>query len=323
VGYEKIYEFLKVSKKIYIESYQSDRYSIFYFLQMVAGYRVSLGRPFSEKVYNRVDGQIIIRENFNRFWRRLMQTAQQDQNEIKTPSSRSIVKKLISLFLFAWGIISGIAVIWFGYIFIRTQMINLVNIAIIAIGVSTSTLLVITAFRVSKQKWFVTLITVGLLILVGTFFTSPLLNYSTARLQMLSISMEPTLSPNDYFIVDRLAYQSESPQRGDLIIFEMPYSGPGIKRVIGLPGETVKIDSGQVYINGQVLNEPEYISKTRYQGQWLVGESEYFVLGDNRNNSSDSHNWGNVPQQNIYGKLTYIYLPLSRSGKITNNYLSP
>ena len=89
-----------------------------------------------------------------------------------------------------------------------------------------------------------------------------------------------------------------------------------IKRVIGLPGEEIKIEDGRVFVNGVVLTEPYLKMEPRYEGEWLVQEDELFVLGDNRNNSSDSHNWGMVPMENVVGEALLIYWPPSSWGLI-------
>jgi signal peptidase I len=89
-----------------------------------------------------------------------------------------------------------------------------------------------------------------------------------------------------------------------------------IKRIIGLPGDTIRVEAGQVYVNGQLLEEPYIAAQPRYTGQWEVGEQEVFVLGDNRNNSSDSQNWGMLPVEDILGKAILVYWPPSELGVI-------
>jgi signal peptidase I len=114
-------------------------------------------------------------------------------------------------------------------------------------------------------------------------------------------------------LVSRLAYKIGQPERGDIIVFALPtdQSQDLIKRVIGLPGETIRIEDGKVTVNGNILEEP-YISQSPvYNGQWAVGEDQLFVLGDNRNNSKDSHQWGLLPRENVIGKALLIYWPPS------------
>lgn len=141
-------------------------------------------------------------------------------------------------------------------------------------------------------------------------------------------SMEPTLHDREYLWVDKLSYQLHDPERFDIIIFPVEYGGETkhfIKRVIGLPGETVYIDEdGRIYINDEVLSEgygKEVIAPhTRYLAAQPItlGEDEYFVLGDNRNHSSDSRFEvvGNVSGDIILGKAVFRLWPFNRIGLI-------
>jgi len=139
-------------------------------------------------------------------------------------------------------------------------------------------------------------------------------------------SMEPTLHAGQYLIVNKAVYRwLHPPERGDIIVFEYPRSPDRdfIKRVIGLPGEEVEIRDGIVYINGRALNEP-YISSpsTRSFGPQVVGPDEYFVLGDNRPNSSDSRSWGMLPRKYIVGKAWLSYWPPETWGLVANHGFS-
>jgi signal peptidase I len=133
------------------------------------------------------------------------------------------------------------------------------------------------------------------------------------RIRIESISMQPTLYPGDYVIVNKLAYRyNNTPRRGDVILFKYPPNPeqiPYLKRIIGLPGDQVHIADGEVYINGELMLEPYVKVTTNRGGDWTVPAGQYFVLGDNRNNSSDSRSWGFVPYENIIGRLELVYLP--------------
>jgi len=137
------------------------------------------------------------------------------------------------------------------------------------------------------------------------------INAITARIRVDGESMVPTLVSGEYVIVNRLSYRLGSPQRGDIIVFHFPRDPKEeyIKRVIGLPGDEVEVRDGQVYINGQPLNETYLKVKMDYIGSWQIPADQLFVLGDNRNNSSDSHDWGTVPMDYVVGKAILVYWP--------------
>jgi signal peptidase I len=140
------------------------------------------------------------------------------------------------------------------------------------------------------------------------------INTVSARIRVVQSSMQPTLYEGDFVIVNKLAYKMGEPGRGDVIVFQPPTAAddePFIKRVIGLPGEQIEIQNGKVFVNGQEIHELYIKAPPNYAGHWLVPQGHLFVLGDNRNNSSDSHNWGYVPQTSIIGKALVVYLPVS------------
>ncbi len=140
------------------------------------------------------------------------------------------------------------------------------------------------------------------------------INAVSARIRVESISMQPTLYAGDFVIVNKMAYKFGDPSRGDVIVFHYPPDPdrePYIKRVIGLPGDEVKVTGGQVYVNDVPLREPYIKAAPNYDGTWNVPENFLFVLGDNRNNSSDSHSWGMVPLENVIGKAEVVYWPPS------------
>ncbi|RMH00405.1 MAG: signal peptidase I [Chloroflexi bacterium] len=148
--------------------------------------------------------------------------------------------------------------------------------------------------------------------LLLTFFIFWLVNSMIGRYRIDGSSMNPTLSDGQYLLINNLSYYFNDPQRGDIIVFRHPASDLNlIKRVIGLPGDHIEIANQQVKVNGVVLDEPYIKDPPRYSGSWDVPEGHYFVLGDNRNNSSDSHSWSYLPRENIIGKAMLIYWPPS------------
>ncbi len=136
-------------------------------------------------------------------------------------------------------------------------------------------------------------------------------------------SMLPTLEVNDRLVVEKISYRFNPPERGDIVVFWPPESltPPGkrrdafIKRVIGLPGDEVTIRDGQVFINGEALEENYISAPPEYQwGPEQVPEDHYLVLGDNRNSSYDGHAWGFLPGENIIGRAAVRFWPPSRIG---------
>jgi signal peptidase I len=147
------------------------------------------------------------------------------------------------------------------------------------------------------------------LVLSVVLFVS--INLISARIRVDGASMEPTLISGEYVIVSRLSYRLGTPQRGDIIVFHFPRDPKEeyIKRVIGLPGDEVEVRTGAVSINGQPLDETYLKAKMDYTGSWRIPAGQLFVLGDNRNNSSDSHDWGTVPMEYVVGKAILVYWP--------------
>jgi signal peptidase I len=146
------------------------------------------------------------------------------------------------------------------------------------------------------------------------------LNTATGRFQVRGSSMEPTLHDGQYLVIGKLVYWVHPPERGDIIVFEPPTnpSDDYIKRIVGLPGEQIEIQGGAVWVDGVLLEEP-YTNPGSYSGAWSLRAEEYFVLGDNRNNSSDSHNWGVLPEENVVGKAWLCYWPPERWGLVTHH----
>ncbi|HEY9891912.1 MAG TPA: signal peptidase I [Candidatus Sericytochromatia bacterium] len=141
-----------------------------------------------------------------------------------------------------------------------------------------------------------------------------------------SDSMLPTLEVGDRLVVEKISYHFHPPARGEIVVFDPPQQlqiqgyakdQAFIKRVIGTPGETVQIQNGKVYLNSIPLKEDYIAEPPKYQMEAVrVPEDQLFVMGDNRNNSNDSHVWGFLPKQNIIGHAGYRFWPLSRIGGI-------
>ncbi len=129
--------------------------------------------------------------------------------------------------------------------------------------------------------------------------------------------MKPNILDGDWIIVGKVAYNLGEPQRGDAIVFEPPDTlnseYPFIKRLVGLPGETIEVRDGTVFIDGMALEEDYLHEKPRYTvPPTLIPDNEYFVLGDNRNSANDSHNGWTVPRDNLIGKAQLTYWPPAR-----------
>ncbi len=157
---------------------------------------------------------------------------------------------------------------------------------------------------------------VEILFIAGALFLA--VNTATARVRVESISMEPNLYEGEFVVVNRLAYRWGSPQRGDIIVFNFPNNPQKryIKRIIGVEGDVVSVTDGQVFVNDLPLYEPYLASAPTYVGEWEIGPGELFVLGDNRNNSNDSKNWGTLKMDAVVGKAIFIYWPPSNLGLI-------
>jgi len=140
--------------------------------------------------------------------------------------------------------------------------------------------------------------------------------------QVVGYSMVPTFNDGDYILTDKISYRFSDPGRGDVVVFKSP-SNPSkdfVKRIIGLPRDRVELSQGFIYINGHVLNEPYLPVSFRTTGKRLVPEGEefvvprdeYFVLGDNRSHSSDSREFGTIPEASIIGRVWLRYWPLDK-----------
>ena len=150
------------------------------------------------------------------------------------------------------------------------------------------------------------------------------INAVSARVRVDGFSMRPTLEDGEFILVNRLAYKFGDPKRGEIIVFRSPVVPDEdlIKRVIGLPGDEIEVMDGDVFVNGSSLDEPYIAASPIYSGKWQVVDGYLFVLGDNRNDSSDSHSWGLVPMQNIVGRSILIYWPFAEWDMLNHNIIT-
>ncbi|MGN0132652.1 MAG: signal peptidase I [Lachnospiraceae bacterium] len=160
-------------------------------------------------------------------------------------------------------------------------------------------------------------------ILVVLILTYCVVNFVGQRTEVIGSSMEPTLSDGDNLIVDKITYRMREPKRFEIIVFPYQYADDTyyIKRIIGLPGETVLIDEeGRIFINGELLEEnygKEVIKDAGLASQEIVlADDEYFVMGDNRNDSADSRfiSVGNIKRENIIGRAWIRIFPFNKFG---------
>lgn len=151
-----------------------------------------------------------------------------------------------------------------------------------------------------------------------------IINAVSARVRVDGFSMIPTLKDGEFILVNRLAYKFGEPKRGEIIVFSSPVVPDEdlIKRVIGLPGDEIAVSDGKVYVNGTLMDEPYIAAAPIYEGNWQVVDGYLFVLGDNRNDSSDSHSWGLVPMQNVVGRSILIYWPFDQLEILNHNIIT-
>ncbi len=139
-----------------------------------------------------------------------------------------------------------------------------------------------------------------------------LLNLFFPRYAVKGASMEPTIHETERLVVSNVDILTRTPERGEVVILTSPYDGDTIvKRVIGLPGEVVEVRNGRVYINDVPLHEAYINEAPRYSGRWEVGAHEVFILGDNRNHSLDSADYGPVDIGIIHGMVKLRWWPLT------------
>lgn len=173
-------------------------------------------------------------------------------------------------------------------------------------------------WRVLLENMQIVVVALILSLIIRTFIAEP--RYIPSE------SMLPTLEEGDRLIVEKISYYFHPPQRGDVVVFEPPIQlrlqgykkeQAFIKRVVGVGGETVAVIDGKVYINNQLIPEDYILESPRYSLKPItIPDSKLFVMGDNRNNSNDSHIWGFLPQKNIIGHAVFRFFPFQRIGNV-------
>ena len=164
-------------------------------------------------------------------------------------------------------------------------------------------------------------------ILVALVLTLIIRTFVVQAFKIPSGSMRPTLLEGDKLFVNKYIYRFKAPKRGDIIVFKYPVDPKKdfIKRLVASGGEEVEIRDGKIYVSGKVLDDPRTFGKFYYYNHDPYGspretikvpEENYFVLGDNSANSTDSRFWGFVPKKNVLGKAIFRWWPLNRFGKI-------
>ena len=161
-----------------------------------------------------------------------------------------------------------------------------------------------------------------LLLAVALAFVIITFGYQPVKVE--GLSMAPALADQERIFINKFIYRLEPVGRGDVIVFRFPHDPRKsfIKRVIGLPGETVEIRSGRVYLNGVPLAEDYLVGAARDDSSFLavtVPADHYYVLGDHRSTSNDSRTWGTVHRRYIYGKAAFVYWPLDRFGSVPDS----
>lgn len=157
------------------------------------------------------------------------------------------------------------------------------------------------------KKFFLFVLEIVQIVAIALAIVIPVRYFLIQPFFVEGASMEPNFYNGQYLIIDEISYRLREPARGEVIVFRYP-ANPSqhfIKRIIGLPNETVEFEDGQIFINNEVLDESTYSPGAASYGEvkYILGEDEYFVMGDNRGASSDSRQWGALPREYIVGRV--------------------
>ncbi|EAZ93030.1 signal peptidase I [Crocosphaera chwakensis] len=180
-----------------------------------------------------------------------------------------------------------------------------------------------TTWKTIWENIQILVIAIILAVVIRTFIAEP--RYIPSE------SMYPTLATGDRLVVEKVSYYFHSPQPGDIIVFEPPMqlqlqgyqrNQAFIKRIIAKGGDSVTVKDGKVYVNNQLLNENYILESPHYNLESVeVPEGYLFVMGDNRNNSNDSHVWGFLPEKNVIGHAIFRFFPWQRIGSILSTII--
>lgn len=181
-----------------------------------------------------------------------------------------------------------------------------------------------------RKAWLFFIDTVQTILLFASFFIVIWL-FLFRPFQVNGSSMYPNFHDGEYVLTNLIVLRFQEPKRGDVVVFKAPIDKDKdfIKRVIGTPGDTVSLKDGEMYLNNEKLDEASYLDQSvkTYGGSFLrdgesvtVPRGEYFVLGDNRSNSSDSREWGFVRKSDIIGESSVVYWPINQSRVVKNPF---
>lgn len=171
------------------------------------------------------------------------------------------------------------------------------------------------------KKYLKTIFEWGMLLIIAWVISFGIRTFILDTRIVPTGSMLPTIQLQDRVIFDKMFFRFDRFERGDIVMFKAPpaaeESDDLVKRIIGLPGETLEVRDGKVWIDGVALEESYLNEVPAYTyGPVDIPQDSYFMMGDNRNNSKDSHVWGFLPKENIKGRVLVRYWPLERLGTI-------